>query len=122
MTRRRALAIAATLGIIVSVAANGAKLAFTDYQPEADEWAAYALMAALPFAMLALLGWRGRLPWLAALVLTLGAWGHYLIVGIPQLARRGHIDMDLGFAIATSPLWIALLTVIAGLLGGRQRR
>ena len=116
MSLRRSLLFAAAIGIAVSLVANGCKLAFTHYRPEADEWLAYAVMAAFPFTALAAFGFRGGITWLLAILLTLGAWGAYLVGGIPQLAGEGFIDMGLGFLVATSPIWIATVAAIAGLL------
>jgi len=114
MSARRSFLVAAIIGITVSLMVNGSKLALTDYRPEADEWLAYALMAAFPFAVLGALGFRRRADWLVALMLTIGAWGAYLVLGIPQLASAGSIDMGLGFLAATSPAWIAIAVVLGG--------
>ena len=121
MARLRSIFAAALIGAAVSVAANGSKLAFTDYRPEADEWLAYALMAAFPFAVLALFGLRNRAGWLVAAALTLIAWAPYLAFGIPQLAARHSIDMGLAFLVITSPGWITAASVAAGLLGRPAR-
>ena len=116
MSLRRALLIAAAIGIAVSLVANGCKVAFTHYRPEVDEWLAFSLMAAFPFASLAALGFRGGIAWLLAMLLTVGAWGAYLVGGIPQLATEGSIDMGLGFFVASSPIWIAIIAVVVGFL------
>ena len=115
MSMGRSFILAAIIGVTVSLMANGSKLAFTDYQPEADEWLAYALMAAFPFAVLAAWGFREWAAWLCALVLTTVAWGAYLVEGVPQLATEGSIDMGLGFLVMTAPVWIAVASVLIGL-------
>jgi hypothetical protein len=116
MTLGRALSLAALIGLVVSLVANGCKVAFTDYEPESDEWMAYGVMAALPFVALSPFPLRRLVPWAIALSLTVAAWTAYLIGGIPQLAREGSIDMGLGFLVSTSPVWITLAAILGGFL------
>lgn len=115
MTRFAGLAAAALIGGLTSILANGAKDLFTAYTPEPDEWVAYACFAAFPFLVLTLARLLRPLPWLVGIALTLLAWGAYLAIGIPQLRRDGFIDMGLGFLVATSPLWIAIVSVAVGM-------
>lgn len=116
MSLIRDLSLSAAIGLLVSLTANGCKLAFTNYTPEADEWLAYAAMAACPFAVLAISRLSGRAEWLLAVLLTAGAWGMYLLQGIPQLATRGSTDMALGIIVGTSWIWITAAVLLVGLL------
>lgn len=78
----------------------------------ADEWAGFLfqmLIAAAPFAFLALAGIGDRLPWLVGLGLTLALWGYALF---DDVSHQWHPDgsganIGLGLVMLASPLFIA---------------
>jgi hypothetical protein len=119
LARSSGLIAAAVIGGSISIVANGAKTALTNYTPEAVEWVAYAGIAAFPFFVLTLARMRHWRPWAMGGAVTLLVWGAYLAYGIPQLRDGRGIDMGLGFAVASSPVWITIVSVLTGVLGRR---
>jgi hypothetical protein len=59
-----------------------------------------AFIAAIPFLILAALGARTLLPWLAGLALTLAAWAYVLIEGVSYQWHPDGSGADIGLGIA----------------------
>jgi len=90
---------------------------------EAGPLTAQALLAAAPFAALALAGARRPLPWLSALALTLLLWGWFLAAGI---SYQWHPDgsganIGLGLVMLASPLPIGAVGLAVHFRQKRRR-
>jgi len=119
--------IALLLGIAV---AAGTAIAFQlltgraiDLGSEAGPLASQALLAAAPFAALALAGARRPLPWLSALAPTLLLWGWFLAAG---LSYQWHPDgtganIGLGLIMLASPLPIGAVGLAVHFRQKRRR-
>ena len=80
------------------------------------------VLVAFPFMVLALLGARQWLPWLAGLVPTLALWGWYLFKGVNyQWHPDGSgADIGLGLILLASPLVISAICVATFVLQQRS--
>ncbi|MEA3003922.1 MAG: hypothetical protein QOH81_2710 [Sphingomonadales bacterium] len=87
-----------------------------------------ALLVAIPFIILALIGTTKLLPWLVGLALTLLLWGYALYSGVSYQRHPdgSGADIGLGLIIMASPVFISaiVLAVYAALrrISGRTRR
>lgn len=72
-----------------------------------------ALLAGAPFAILALIGIRSKLPWLVALFLTLCVWG-LLFYSVILAARDGTgANIGMGWLMLVAPIIISAAAVAA---------
>jgi hypothetical protein len=112
---------AVAVGATVSLLVNGAKRLFTVHAPEVDEWIGFAVIAGLPILILSFHP-RPRPAVAIAAALIAVSWGWYLLVGVPEIARRGYSeDMATGILLLLSPVWITGVAALGALAWPRGR-
>jgi hypothetical protein len=108
--------LALGIGFLTVVGINGAFSLLTGADLNlSEEWGVFlfqVLLVAGPFALLAVTGVRGWLPWGVALAFTALFWGIYLTEGLTSRGDGTGADIGLGLLMLVSPAIVAAAGVL----------
>jgi len=73
-----------------------------------------AILVAIPFLLMALLGIVGRLPWLMGIGLTAALWAYVVYDGLASRGDGTGVNIGLGLLVLASPILISFVCVLPG--------